>query len=198
MAPGAKKDHALEGKSACLLIDSKETIFLIRILLTNNCRALPEQGFGRTRIHLHFSVLDRILPGYAVWITQLVVRKDMRQKGIATELMCKSWTKNVVAWGLATSNPYGIRALERISQRKCDPEKIRKHANDLVSASGIPAFQNSKLSIESEKSLIHCDFFVNHDNVNKAVAEQQNWTLGQLDEGDEFFAFTFSVENHNG
>ncbi|KAI1703885.1 hypothetical protein DdX_14628 [Ditylenchus destructor] len=135
------------------------------------------------------------LNGYAVWISQLVVREDMRRRGVATELICKSWTRDVVAWGLATSNPYSIRALERASQRRCDPEAISKHAKDLVSASGIPAFQNCKLSIDSEKSLIHCDFFVDHTNVNKAIAAEQNWTLGLLDEGDEFLAFCFTVEN---
>lgn len=132
-----------------------------------------------------------LVVGYAVWITQLVVREDMRNRGLATELIAKAWTKDVLAWGLMTSHPYSIRALERATQRKCDPKTISHYAKDLVKASEIPFFQECKITINENTSLIHSEYFIDHTNVNAIVASQKDWKLGTLGEGDEFFAFTF-------
>ncbi|KAI6194888.1 N-acetyltransferase domain-containing protein [Aphelenchoides besseyi] len=132
------------------------------------------------------------LNGYAVWITQLVVRKDMRHKGLATELVARAWKKDAMAWGLMTSHPYSVRALESARQLKCDPQLISLYAKDLIKASGIPFFQECKISTAENRSVIHSKFFVDHTNVNAIVASLgSEWKLGALEEGDEFFAFTF-------
>lgn len=82
--------------------------------------------------------------GCAAWITQLVVRKDMRHKGLVTELIAKAWKKDALAWGLMTSHPYAVRALESATRRKCDPRIISLHAKDLIKATCVVGFLFSR------------------------------------------------------
>jgi hypothetical protein len=118
----------------------------------------------------------------------------MRHRGLATELVAKAWTKDALAWGLMTSHPYAVRALESATQRKCDPQTISIYAKDLVKASGIPYFQKCQISINENHSLIHSEFFIDHTEVNEILASlKSEWRLGTLGEGDEFFAFTFKI-----
>ena len=124
-------------------------------------------------------------------MTQLVVRKDVRTKGIATELFAKVLTKDDVAWGLVSSHPYAVRALERATGKVCVPQIMRKHAESLQKASEIPYVQDCSVTITETKSIIHTNYFVDHKEVNELLKNEANWTLGTLEEGDEFFAFTF-------
>jgi len=80
----------------------------------------------------------QIALGYAVWVTQLVVQKYMRRLGLATELLSKAWTRDAIAWGLVTSHPHSVKALERATQRKCNPLQMAIHARQLIEASDIP------------------------------------------------------------
>jgi GNAT superfamily N-acetyltransferase len=130
--------------------------------------------------------------GVAAWVTQLVVRKDMRSKGIATELFAKVWTKDNIAWGLVTSHPHAVRALERATGKVCVPQIMSKHAETLMKASEIPYIQNCKVTITGTQSIIHSNFFVDHKEVNEFLKNEENWRLGALEEGDEFFALVAS------
>jgi hypothetical protein len=125
---------------------------------------------------------------------------------MATELLSKVWTRNDVAWGLASSHPYAIRTLERVTGRRCDPLLIGKYARELIKSSQIPYFQSCAFSIslatdDQKKSIVHSNFFVDHTEVNRILVKEmegQNekaWMLGStLEDGDEFFGFTFSEQ----
>lgn len=116
----------------------------------------------------------------------------MRHRGLATALIARAGEKSTLAWGLMSSHPYAVRALESATQRKCDPRMISTYAKDLIIASGIPHFQKCQIDIKESRSLIHSNFFVDHTEVNEIVVRLGNeWKLGTLGEGDEFFAFTF-------
>ena len=130
----------------------------------------------------------------AVWITQLVVHKDMRSKGLATEILSKSWTRDNIAWGLVSSHPHAVRALERAVQRICIPQIISKYATDLIKDCEIPYILNCEISITGSQSVIHSKFFVDHNEVNELLKKEKNWGLGKIDEGDEFFAFVFKYQ----
>lgn len=60
------------------------------------------------------------------WITQLVVHQDYRQHGIGKELLFSFWGfSNHYAWGIMSSNPYAIRALEKATYRRVQPSIIK-------------------------------------------------------------------------
>jgi GNAT superfamily N-acetyltransferase len=135
--------------------------------------------------------------GYACWITQLCVDKDLRNQGIAKRLCGMVWAADDdVASGLITSHPYAVRALEAATGERCQVATIREHASALIAASGVPYVQ--KLGLASEGVTIDTTFFVDHSEINVLVAEEIKrqdgrfpWELGTLPDGHEFFAFTF-------
>jgi len=103
--------------------------------------------------------------------------------------MC--WQHDATAWGLVTSHPFAIKAMETASKRQCDPTLIAAHATSLVKTARVPYASASSIRCTSTQSLIDTRFYVDHSEVNAIVAELPNWRLGNLGEGDEFFAFTF-------
>ena len=75
------------------------------------------------------SLLDRlvnlrdILYGF-----QLVVHTDYRNQNVAKQLLYSIWCESSnFAWGIVSSNPYAIRALEKATRRRSSPKIIRKH-----------------------------------------------------------------------
>ena len=113
-----------------------------------------------------------------MWVTQLVVKEEYRHQGIATQLVTRSWTKDVISGGLVSSNPYAVRALERASQRKCTPHLMAQCAEELVQNSQIPYVQNCELVITNSKSIISTKFYVDHIEVNKVLCDSSEWKLG--------------------
>lgn len=131
-----------------------------------------------------------------VWITQLVVHSGHRGKGVAQRLCSLSWEPHSDAWGLVSSHPYAIRALETATARFCDPALIKERASKLVSPCPVSYIQDAKLVYPEEGgTLINTEFFVDHDEVNDiAMKMGDSWKLGNLHEGMEYFAFTFKSQ----
>ena len=71
-----------------------------------------------------------------IWILQLVVAKQFRGNGIGSKLLHSIWgLSDCYAWGLFTSKPMTIKALERATMRKVDPNTINKKLDKLKSSS---------------------------------------------------------------
>ena len=81
--------------------------------------------------------------------------------------------------------------MERARDSRCSPSLISKHAAGLIAASGIPYDQGCPLRHSEEGSIIETTFFVDHTEVNKLLAEEEDWQMGPLNDGEEFFAFVF-------
>ena len=129
--------------------------------------------------------------GFASWITQLVVAANERRQGIASTLCNMAYHPHDLASGLVSSHPFAVRALERARDRRCSPSLISKHAAGLIAASGIPYVQGCPLQLGEERSIIETKFFVDHTEVNNFLAEEEDWQMGPLKDGEEFFAFVF-------
>lgn len=133
------------------------------------------------------------------WITQFVVHKDHRRFDVGKRLLFTFWTfSDYFAWGLLSSNPYAIRALEKATRRRCQPELIAKHASALLAlgAKQVHYLDGSRGSLINEKeSCIDTNFNVDHSELpemlSKVIGESKPWILGSLPEGWEWFAFTF-------
>nr|VFJ93129.1 MAG: Acetyltransferase (GNAT) family protein [Candidatus Kentron sp. LFY] len=142
--------------------------------------------------------------GVFSWVTQLVVHEDYRKQGIAKQLLFSIWAlSNDFAWGLLTANPYAIRALEKATRRRCSPERIARNQRKLFNIAcenlgdcyGIDK-ESPPIVVDKTGSKIDTRFFVDHSQipemVRRALSNGTPWVLGDLEEGWEWFAFTFN------
>jgi len=103
--------------------------------------------------------------------------------------MC--WQVDATAWGLVTSHPYAVKAIETATSRRCDPALIARRAAALVESSRVPYASTHELRCDNSQSLINTQFYVDHSEVNDIISRLNDWPLGLLEDGYEFFAFTF-------
>lgn len=137
--------------------------------------------------------------GIITWVTQLVVHTAYRKQGIAKNLLFSIWGfTNHYAWGIVSANPYAVRALEKATRRRCLPIRIIKN-HKIIKRIGRDnvTFINEETDIEvTEKtSRINTKFFLDHSHVeemiNNVMSNNIPWVLGLIEEGWEWFAFTF-------
>ena len=143
--------------------------------------------------------LDIVKYGKISWVTQLVVHENYRHKDVAKNLLHSIWgfTDNF-AWGIVSANPYAIRALEKTTRRRSSPERIKHTIKKIMSIGEehIPYInENTEYLVTSETSRINTGFFVDHQNIGQmidtVVTNTVPWTLGDIEEGWEWIAFTF-------
>ena len=137
--------------------------------------------------------------GFISWVTQLVVHEDHRQKNVGKSLLFAIWTfTDHFAWGLLTANPYAIRALEKATRRRCQPARISRNHRKLRSF----AIQyvnyvneNTVIEVNRQSARINTEFPVGHSKLPEMLAAVSTpsvpWLMGPLEEGWEWFAFTF-------
>jgi 2-polyprenyl-3-methyl-5-hydroxy-6-metoxy-1,4-benzoquinol methylase/GNAT superfamily N-acetyltransferase len=137
--------------------------------------------------------------GYISWVTQLVVHKDYRNKDIAKRMLFHIWNfADHKCWGLLTANPYAVRALEKATRRRVFPTRIQKDAKKVFAFGKKHVSYLKEVSppiVNNKVSKINTKFFVNHSdvpNMMSKASKEEAWLLGSLEEGWEWFAFTFS------
>ncbi len=144
--------------------------------------------------------------GIVAWVTQLVVHTGFRELGIAKSLLYSIWSlSDYFAWGLVTASPYAVRALEKATRRRCRPLHIAKHEIALkeVGVAYVPYISDTTYVVaQRERSAVFTAFYIDHSEVprmlSEVVREGAPWRLGQLDEGWEWFAFTFRSQDQIG
>lgn len=161
---------------------------------------------------LYYSAIDGKIVGYAIafrhmidnygyisWVTQLVVHKDFRRQGIATNILLSIWQmSDDFAWGIVTSNPYAVRALETATRRESIPVIISDNLDAVMLAAENTTYitQDIEKKINDVCSQLNTKFNVSHDRIEERLAnvtkDGRKWRLGDtLDEGWEWAAFTF-------
>jgi len=137
--------------------------------------------------------------GVISWVTQLVVHADHRHRDVGKRLLYSIWDfSDHFAWGLVTANPFAVRALEKATRRRCDPQRIARHHKGLLSLASIytPYLHSATESIvNQEESRVNTEFFIDHTELPYMLTDvtkpETPWKLGALPEGWEWFAFTF-------
>lgn len=137
--------------------------------------------------------------GFISWVTQLVVHEDYRHHDIAKNLLHSIWGfTDHYAWGIVSANPYAIRALEKTTRRRSNPSRIKHNLRKIISIGiqNLPYInEQTEIFVTDEASRINTEFYVDHSDVenmiNNVVTDTVPWTLGKLDEGWEWLAFTF-------
>lgn len=136
------------------------------------------------------------------WITQLVVHESYRKIGIGKTLLFSFWGfSNDYAWGIMSSNPYAIRALEKATYRRVQPAFMKKKEKSIIKF-GVENVsyldENTEFVITSNNSKVNTHFRSNISKVNEKLAnvttESTPWLLGDIEEGWEWFAFTFNEQ----
>lgn len=138
--------------------------------------------------------------GIVTWVTQLVVHKNYRQQGIAKNILFSIWGfSNHFAWGIVSANPYAIRALEKATRRRAIPMRIKKNATKLrnIGKEHVPFIrEDTEFDISEDRSRVNTEFYVDHSDTIKKIAdvtsENVPWNLGNIEDGWEWFAFTFN------
>lgn len=141
------------------------------------------------------------VPRYGIisWVTQLVVHENYRHRDVAKALLRSIWgfTDNF-AWGIISANPYAIRALEKTTRRRSSPSRIKHNLKKILSIGidNLPYInEETEAFVTHEASRINTEFYVDHSEVDEmissVVTDTVPWTLGKLDEGWEWLAFTF-------
>jgi 2-polyprenyl-3-methyl-5-hydroxy-6-metoxy-1,4-benzoquinol methylase len=135
-----------------------------------------------------------------IWVTQFVIHTKYRNIGIGKRLLFSIWGfSSFFAWGLVTANPFAVRALEKATRRRCEPVRIRKNSQQLLNfgKSHVNYINNeTEKCVSDSMSKINTKFFVDHSDLEsmltKTSDENKPWLLGNIEEGWEWFAFTFN------
>ena len=168
---------------------------------------------------LAYAIHDNEIVGYAIaiqarvqdygfisWVTQLVVHEDHRQMNVGKSLLFAIWTfTDHFAWGILTANPYAIRALEKATRRRCQPTRIARNHRKLRSfALQYVNYVNENTVVEVNRELarINTEFPIDHSALPDMLAAVTTptvpWLMGPIEEGWEWFAFTFQDQEKIG
>jgi 2-polyprenyl-3-methyl-5-hydroxy-6-metoxy-1,4-benzoquinol methylase len=170
----------------------------LREWLTPNAR-IALATVNREIVGYAIAIQEKTDVGIISWITQFVVHTDHQRRTVGKRLLFSIWGfSSHFAWGLITANPYAIRALEKATGRRCDPERIRiNHRRLLNHAIKHVPYVTATTILESTKTdaRIDTEFWLSHDQLPAMLAsatdDEKPWRLGPLNEGWEWFAFTF-------
>jgi 2-polyprenyl-3-methyl-5-hydroxy-6-metoxy-1,4-benzoquinol methylase len=154
---------------------------------------------GGTLVAYAYLVIGRVEgEGDVSWVTQLVVHTEYHNKKVATRLLHAAWgLSDRFAWGLATANPYAVRALESATRRSCAPAVTLRHLEQLRQFTGerINYFKDVQFYVDELQSIVDTRFFVSHSTIAEKMERlrmnEKTWPLGFLRDGMEWFAVTF-------
>lgn len=137
------------------------------------------------------------------WVTQLVVHSDHQNRGVAKTMLNSIWGfSDHYAWGIASANPYAIRALEKATKRRCRPKVIAKQAAPVLAAAGgrIGYLHGRRYDCAAGRSVIDTEFHQDHSLVPErlrqatASTDGEKWLLGQINPGEEWLGLTFNSQ----
>lgn len=155
-----------------------------RIVLCRDCGHLVAQAIYVDKLTVR---------GKVSLVVQLVVDEKYRRQGIATALLHAIWGfSDYYAWGIVTSSPCTVEALEGATFRFCRADVISRHSAFIRRSvlSEIPFLRNAKWLHDARISRIDTGFFT--DRQARPLARRRVETrLGRLPEGSEWLALAF-------
>lgn len=138
--------------------------------------------------------------GAVAWVSQLVFHEAYRNARLGTILLRSIWEfTDYHAWGLATANPFAVRALEAATRRPVRRSVIVQQGPALVQhlASVVPYLPTTLVADDKgrPRTVLDTEFFVSHSQLSKmreqAARSDRPWNLDPVNEGEEWFACTF-------
>ncbi|OJD21471.1 hypothetical protein ACJ73_07186 [Blastomyces percursus] len=178
-----------------------------------SARRLREQYLPNSSVTSYVRVtVDGILAGNAFacrwkhdgknicWVTQLVVDRSFRERGLANALLMSIGSDTDDMYGIMSSHPAACMAAASsygMGIEKVPLGLIEGNAKAVIEASPIPYIRNAKLcgtlfNPEDSTGLIcgvNTGFFVDHEEpleVLETVRQNWQWPLGNLPDGHEY------------
>ena len=147
-----------------------------------------------TRLIAQAVYLERDTPrGRVSLVVQLVVDAEFRRQGVATTLLHAIWGfSDFYAWGIVTSSPCTVEALEAATFRRCNAGLISRRAAFVAREvlARVPFLASAPWRTDGSSSAVDSKFFT--DRSAKPVARRRvERRLGRLAEGEEWLALTF-------
>jgi len=134
------------------------------------------------------------------WVTQLVVHRDYRERGLAMGLLNQLRDANDDIYGLMTSHPAACLAAAKAFGTFINTVQldfIKEHAEEITKASPIRYVRDAKLrgslfnpvDASGLVSSVDTGFWIDHTEPLKALEwtrDMVDWPLGELRDGHEF------------
>lgn len=134
------------------------------------------------------------------WVTQLVVHREYRQRGLALGLLCQLRQDRDDIYGLMSSHPAAcLAAIKAFGSplKPVDLNYIREHAGSIMAVSPVAYVKDARLrgslfehgNVSGLVSSVDSGFFVDHQEPLEALAwvqEAMDWPFGELHDGHEF------------
>lgn len=134
---------------------------------------------------------------YITWVLQLVVKKEYRGHKFGSKLLHAIWgLSDNFAWGIYTSNPRTVKALENATLRKVYKDKIVKHFPVLKSVA-YDLFESQDWLDTMHDCCIDTNFPVDHSHIERRKKEEypaKDFPLPDLMDSEEWIAFVFSSQ----
>ncbi|TFK75533.1 hypothetical protein BDN72DRAFT_831793 [Pluteus cervinus] len=134
------------------------------------------------------------------WVTQLVVHKDYRERGLATILLRSLRTDVDDIYGIMSSHPAACLAAAKSFGRHIEKIPLGFISTDsdaIMKASPIPYIKDAKLCgtlFKPEDTIglvsgVNTSFFIDHEaplEALRSIRETYQWPLGDLPDGHEY------------
>jgi 2-polyprenyl-3-methyl-5-hydroxy-6-metoxy-1,4-benzoquinol methylase/GNAT superfamily N-acetyltransferase len=142
--------------------------------------------------------------GRVAWVSQLVVHQTYRGARIATRLLYSVWQfSDCYAWGLATANPFAVRALETATRRPCRARLISENGPEILGHVREHVSYLPEDIVRDQggrpRPRVDTEFFLDHEGIPEmrllAARGDRPWALGDVGEGEEWLACTFSDQS---
>jgi GNAT superfamily N-acetyltransferase len=132
--------------------------------------------------------------GLISWVTLFVVDTNFQHRGIGTALLRNLFKLQAYAgWGIASSNPFAIRALESAVGKKADPEVIKNWCkNNFVDlGKSVKYLQGVPHLVRAADSTVDTSFYVDREAIQAYIESNgvlMDWKLGNVEYGEEWIA----------
>ena len=142
------------------------------------------------------AVQVKLSHGTVSWVTQFVVHTDYQNRLIGSRILASIWGfSEHYAWGIASANPYAVRALEKATRRRCDPSYILQRSKSVSKVlDQIPYLRHQRVTLEEARSTIDTKFYQDLTSVPdrlERASRKEIWRMGKIGEGEEWLAVTF-------
>jgi 2-polyprenyl-3-methyl-5-hydroxy-6-metoxy-1,4-benzoquinol methylase len=127
----------------------------------------------------------------------MVVHRDHQNQLVGSQMLKSIWgDSHDYAWGIASANPFAIRALEKATRRRCTPAHMLKHRGPIETIlRKIPYLEGKPIKLAELQSSIDTNFNQDLSEVTyrrELASTREAWTMGNIFEGEEWLAITFN------
>lgn len=132
--------------------------------------------------------------GKICWITQLVVDSQIRNRGIAKNLINILFDPDSKVCGMVTSHPYAVRSLEKATGYLVHPNTVSSLFPVIMKTMVVPYIKDKDYYCTPNGCIINTRFYVDHREILYILCNEMDkgtWILGGLPDGYEFIAIIY-------